>query len=246
MKTSTRKRQIGNIPALEVTLESNRNSLLPLIIYYHGWQINKELMLTQARKLAQRGFRVVLPDAANHGERKQPISRIPSLAFFNSIHTNLFEFGFIVDYFQKRGMVDDRIGVGGVSMGGMTVCGLLTHNPNIKAAACVMGTPKLVAYRERIEKHAGQSDRFLPHDYHDLTSWIPKYDLSLQPEKLGDRPLFIWHGERDWVVPYDRVEEFVEENPDLNLDVNFEDADHLVEVKTMEKVADFFEREMSS
>jgi len=246
MKTSTRKRQIGNIPALEVTLESNKNSLLPLIIYYHGWQINKELMLTQGRKLAERGFRVVLPDAANHGERSQPMSRIPSLAFFNSIHTNLFEFGFIVDYFQKRKLADDRIGVGGVSMGGMTTCALLTHNPNIQAAACVMGTPKLMAYRERIEMHAGEANRFLPDDYQDLTSWIPKYDLSLQSEKLGTRPLFIWHGQRDWIVPYNRVEEFVKANPELNLDVHFEEADHLVEVKTMEKVADFFEREMNN
>jgi len=245
MKTSTRKRKIGHIPALEVTLKSYRNSLLPLIVYYHGWQINKELMLTQGRKLAERGFRVVLPDAANHGERKQPISSIPSLTFFNSIHTNLFEFSFIIDYFQKRRLADNRIGVGGVSMGGMTTCALLTHNPNIQAAACVMGTPKLLAYRERIEIHAGASNRFLPGDYQDLTSWIPKYDLSLQPEKLANRSLFIWHGQRDWIVPYDRVEEFVDENPNLNLNVHFEDADHLVEIKTMEKVADFFEKKMN-
>ena len=50
--------------------------------------------------------------------------------------------------------MDEQIGVGGLSMGGMTTAALLTHHPEIKAAACVMGTPKLVAYRERIFNHA--------------------------------------------------------------------------------------------
>ena len=34
----------------------------------------KELVLTQGRKLARENFRVILPDAANHGERKTQLS----------------------------------------------------------------------------------------------------------------------------------------------------------------------------
>lgn len=69
MKLTIRKRTLGTIPLLEVVQKENRNELLPLIVYYHGWQSSKELVLTQGRKLAQAGFRVLLPDAANHGDR---------------------------------------------------------------------------------------------------------------------------------------------------------------------------------
>ena len=80
MKVVVRKRKVGNIPLLEVVAEDKIYEPLPLIIYYHGWQTAKELVLTQGRKLAAKNFRVLLPDAANHGERKTKTSEIPSMS----------------------------------------------------------------------------------------------------------------------------------------------------------------------
>lgn len=72
MKLAVRKRKIGNIPVLEVVPEEMIYEPLPLIIYYHGWQTSKELVLTQGRKLAREGFRVVLPDAAQSWGAQDP------------------------------------------------------------------------------------------------------------------------------------------------------------------------------
>ena len=85
MKVVVRKRTVGNIPLLEVVAEDKIYEPLPLIIYYHGWQTAKELVLTQGRKLAAKNFRVLLPDAANHGERKTKTSEIPSLTFLKTL-----------------------------------------------------------------------------------------------------------------------------------------------------------------
>ena len=245
MKMTVRKRVLGTLPILEVVAHENRNKKLPLIIYYHGWQSSKEMNLTQARYLAREGFRVLLHDAMSHGDRKQPVSKIPSLTFWQSIQTNLFEFGFILDHFRKIGVVGDVIGVGGTSMGGMTTCALLTHHPEIKAAACVMGSPKPVAYKERIKHFAKEYDRYLPEDYDELVSWIPAYDLSLRPETLAGRPFFIWHGTKDTVVPYDHVDQFMEEQKDTpNITFVDEDEVHLVRTHTMEKVTAFFVKEL--
>lgn len=246
MKLTIRKRTLGTIPLLEVVQKENRNELLPLIVYYHGWQSSKELVLTQGRKLAQAGFRVLLPDAANHGDRYQEMTRIPSLTFWQSIHTNLFEFGFIVNHFKKLGLADDRIGVGGVSMGGFTTCALLTHNPEIKAAACVMGSPKPVAYRDRILTRAAEMNRFYPHDYESLLSWIPSYDLSLSSETLAGRPLLFWHGTEDHIVPYEDTAAFIKENQIPNIRFIKEDEKHLVKGPTMDEITSFFVREMVS
>lgn len=244
MKLSIRKRTLSTIPLLEVVPKEKRNDPLPLIVYYHGWQSSKELVLTQGRRLAQAGFRVLLPDAANHGERKQPITKIPSLTFWQSIQTNLFEFGYIINHFQKLGLADDRIAVGGVSMGGITTCALLTRHAEIRAAACIMGSPKPTEYRERIFEYATASGRFFPQDYHSLLAWIPEYDLSFQPEVLNNRPVYFWHGTRDDRIPYAHVSDFVDQNPDLNLEFETEDEGHLVKVATMEKITDFFVRTM--
>lgn len=245
MEITIRKRTLGTIPLLEVVPRKQRNDLLPLVIYYHGWQSSKELNLTQARYLAHQGIRVLLPDAMNHGTRKQPVSKIPSLTFWQSIQSNLFEFGFIIDYFRKIGFVGDVIGVGGTSMGGITTCALLTHHPEIKAAACLMGSPKLVAYQERIVEHAAKLKRYLPQDYYDLLNWIPNYDLSLRPETLQGRPLFIWHGKQDQIVPYQHVADFAEEQKNLsNIYFTDEDEVHLVKTNTMREVTSFFVHEL--
>jgi hypothetical protein len=241
MKLTINEHILGTIPVLHIVSEDIINKRLPLIIYYHGWQSQKELTLTQGRYLAREGFRVILPDAFNHGQRKNPMTDIPSLTFWQSIHTNLFEFGYIIDALQKRNLIDDRIGVGGVSMGGMTTTALMTHHPEIKAAACVIGTPKLVAYRDRIFKHASQMDRFFPDDYNHLLSWIPEYDLSLNVDTLDGRPMLFWHGKQDEVVPYRHVVEFIEENNEKeNIQFIDEDEDHLVKPVTMEKITRFF------
>lgn len=245
MKLTIRQRSLGKIPLLEVVPRSQRNQLLPLIVYYHGWQSAKELVLTQGRKLAEKGFRVLLPDAANHGDRRQDITRIPSLTFWQSIHANLFEFGFIVNHFKKLGLADERIAVGGVSMGGFTTCALLTHHPEIKVAACVMGSPMPYQYGERIIKRAKEAGRFYPHDYKALLSWVPEYDLSLHVEKLNGRPLLFWHGTEDKIVPFNDIVDFVKVNPLPNITFIREEEKHLVRGETMDKVSDYFYREMN-
>jgi len=215
MKLAVRKRKIGNIPVLEVVPEEMIYEPLPLIIYYHGWQTSKELVLTQGRKLAREGFRVVLPDAANHGERKTQLSEIPSLTFWQSIQTNLFEFSYLVDFFENLGLVNGQIAVGGVSMGGMTTCGLLCQHPEITAAACIMGSPSMLKYRDRIQMHAGQ------------------------------RPLLFWHGTQDEKIPYGDVEAFVAENPEANLQFISREERHLVRGETMDQVTAFFVAELN-
>lgn len=245
MKLAIRKRKIGNIPILEVVDENMIYEPMPLIIYYHGWQTAKELVLTQGRKLAQKGFRVVLPDAANHGERKTERSPIPSLTFWNSIQSNLFEFSYIVDFFENLGVTNGQIGVGGVSMGGMTTCGLLTKHPEITAAVCIMGSPAMIKYRERIQYYASAAGFFLPNDYEALVSWINDYDLQSQIETLAARPLLFWHGTEDEKIPYEHVKAFADQFPQNNIEFISETERHLVKCETMNLVTDFFEKHLS-
>ncbi|EOI00095.1 hydrolase [Enterococcus haemoperoxidus ATCC BAA-382] len=251
MKISIRHRYIKKIPVLEVVPEKHKNSTLPLVIYYHGWQSAKELSLTQARKLAKKGIRVILPDAMNHGERKTgPISPIPSVTFWSSIQYNIIEFTQLVRHFEKQELIDSgKIGVGGVSMGGITTCALLTQHPEIKTAACMMGTPAPQRYIERVMERSAEMDFFVPRDLPLLLSWVAKYDLSEAPEKLAQRPVLFWHGTKDPKIPYEDMAEFYqmiegESYAENSQFITGEGEGHLVKGEMMDVVAAFFEKEL--
>lgn len=247
MKLTIRERHIQTIPTLEVVPESLANQALPLIIYYHGWRNNKELMLTQARRLATKGFRVILPDAMNHGERKvSDISTIPGVTFWSSIQYNIIEFNVILAYFNERNWIlNGRIGVGGYSMGGITTAALLTHHPEIKVATSIMGTPKPFDYLRLIQTKVRQNKGLLPTDLGLILSWIPQFDLSLQPEKMANRPILFWHGTDDEKIPYQQAYDFYIANKDQAYSQNTrfltgQDEGHLVTIKLMDTIADYF------
>jgi len=251
MKINIRHRYVEKIPMLEVVPEAQINEALPFVIYYHGWQSAKELSLTQARKLAKKGIRVILPDAMHHGERKTgPMSTIPSVTFWSSIQYNLLEFEAILRHFQKQQLVlANKIGVGGVSMGGITTCALLTQHPEIKAAVCLMGTPYPVRYIQRVIRHANALSIFVPEDFPLALSWVKHYDLSEHAATINQRPVLFWHGTDDQKIPYADMADFQKlvSGQRYGTNVQFLTGDgepHLVKGPTMTAVAAFFEAKL--
>jgi len=241
------QRMIQDVPVLEVVEERLSNDQLPLVIFYHGWRSSKELVLTQARKLAQKNIRVILPDAINHGQRHMDISSIPSMTFWNSIQGNLAEFSLLKNFYEKKNLIKDgKIGVGGYSMGGMTTGALLTVHPEITAATIIMGTPNLNAYAKLVRDDAEKRQLYIPEDLKNLTSWIEHYDLNSHPEKINKRPVLFWHGTDDHRIPYEQSKNFFDniQGQPYAEQVAFitgYKAGHLVETRLMDKIANFFE-----
>lgn len=246
-KLTIRERHINDIPILEVVPETLNTKALPLIIYYHGWRNNKELMLTQARRTAQKGFRVILPDSMHHGERKiAELSAIPGLTFWTSIQYNIIEFTQIINYFSTRQLIlDDRIGVGGYSMGGITTAALLTQHPEIKVAASIMGTPQPYHYFHLMQQHMRERQINIPSSFPKIFDWLTEFDLALLPHTLAKRPVYIWHGTDDPKIPYSQALDFYNTNKTFDFAENliFEtghDEGHLVTIDLMERITDFF------
>ncbi len=67
-----------------------------------------------------------------------------------------------------------------------------------------MGSPAPEQYAKEIYKRAHQYQYILPNDYFDLISWVEKYDLSLQPEKLAGRPLYFGTVKKTRKFPFNK------------------------------------------
>lgn len=205
------KMKIGEIPVLEVVPNGFEGKPLPTLLYFHGFSSAKEHNLPFAYMLAQRGFRIVLPDSLHHGEREKNISEDElQLSFWNIVLKNIEESNMIYTYLHDNDLIEDnRIGVAGTSMGGITVSSMLSQYDWIKAAGIFMGTAQTTTYAKQLLKHVEQQGVVIPVDeISSLLHTIEEHDLTKQMHLVQNRPIFIWHGKKDAVIPFTHAEEF--------------------------------------
>ncbi|MFZ3579297.1 esterase [Virgibacillus sp. DJP39] len=212
-------RKFNNIPALVIVEAGKETEPMPVVLYHHGFTSAKEHNLPLAYLLAEKGFRVVLPDSEYHGEREREISAVKKqISFWDIVMQNVHETKEIYNILQdEKLLADDRFGIAGTSMGGITTAATLTQYPWIKAAAVLMGSPKITTYAKTLVtsfKRMGDlpvTDEMITYLFESLN----QYDLSKHMEKLNNRPLLFWHGETDSVVPFDHSYTFYEKAREL-------------------------------
>ncbi|WP_152657291.1 alpha/beta fold hydrolase [Oceanobacillus sp. CFH 90083] len=245
---------IEGIPCLHVVDQKYTGEERPVVIYYHGFTSAKEQNLPIAYMLADKGCRVLLPDALHHGERSKGLSDDKrQLAFFEIVLKNIDELGVLRQYLlQNKLLKDQGLGVAGTSMGGITTSAALVKYPWVDAAAVMMGTPKLQAYARQllhyVEKN-GQSP-FTKEELDHLFEKLAEIDLSAHMESLYERPLMFWHGENDKVVPFEQSHSFYQTvEPAYTNKSNLQfigekGREHKVSVPAMHRAAEWFERHL--
>ncbi|SHF15455.1 hypothetical protein SAMN02745249_01925 [Atopostipes suicloacalis DSM 15692] len=209
---------VSDVPLIELFEEGKENEQLPVVVFYHGWESRKERVLEYGYYLAENGFRALLPEALNHGERKiEKNAAQDPMNFWEIVSKNVQELPDILDEYIKTNKIDaERIGISGLSMGGITTNAALTQYDWIKSAAVLMGTPSPIAFTEWLLKNykinGSSAYEFLDQELINLRlKELEPISLDLQPEKIANRPLYIWHGEADPIVPTHLTHSFFEE-----------------------------------
>lgn len=228
------KKKMGNIPALIVVDIEKQREELPVVVFFHGFTSAKEHNLHIAFLLAEKGYRVVLPDSELHGEREQDTTETKrQISFWDIVLKNVDELAEIKQELEKENLIlDGRIGVAGTSMGGITTSAALTQYEWIKTAVILMGSPRITTFAKTlVESFKKEGDLPVTDEQIEaLYGELEKRDLSLQPEKLNERPLLLWHGQQDAVVPFDHSYTFYDEvKKDYNNEENirFIKEDHV-------------------
>ncbi|MEW7313329.1 esterase [Buttiauxella gaviniae] len=186
--------QLAGIEILHAVPAGQKDSTLPMVFFYHGFTSSKLVYSYFAVALAQAGMRVIMPDAEQHGARFDGDETARLYQFWSILKQNIDEFSALRQTLSERYPVDEqRVAVGGASMGGMTALGIMARYPQVRCVTCLMGSGYFMSL--------GQS--LFPPRMAELESLkaLADYDISHQLENIGNRPLMLWHGEEDDVVP---------------------------------------------
>lgn len=246
-----KEKEIHNIPIFEVVEEENESRVLPLVVFYHGWESRKERVLEYGYTLAKKGFRVILPEAWNHGDRKVNKNKEQdSLDFWEVVVQNVKEFPLIAKhYIENNQVLEGKISVAGLSMGGITVSAMLTQYDWIHSAAILMGSPAPIEFSKWLLKNytidgTALYDTLDKEEVEKRLAKLNPISLSEHPEKIANRPIYFWHEIDDPIVPIHLTKNFIEDikNQSYSRRLEFEfseGVDHAVPREIVIKAAEF-------
>jgi fermentation-respiration switch protein FrsA (DUF1100 family) len=195
---------VNGIEVIHAAPAGKQGHALPTIFFYHGFTSSKEVYAYFGYALAQAGFRVIMPDALMHGARYNGNADERFSQFWDILRSNIDELPGLKSAYQQRGLlIEGKVAVSGASMGGMTTLGALGRYPWVDVAASFMGSAYFHSLSRRlfVPQQAGR-----PLEGEALAqrlAFLDAYDMSAALEKLGNRPLLLWHGEADDLVPAD-------------------------------------------
>lgn len=243
--------KVSGIPVLEMFEKGQETSPLPIVFFYHGWESRKERVLEHGYRLAELGFRAVLPEALDHGERisENPEESDP-MNFWKVVLHNVSELPILAKHYIDNELVSDgQISAAGLSMGGITVSAILTRYDWIHSAVILMGSPDPTEYSNWLLKNykidgTALYDLLNKEEIHQSLKKLDAYSLQLQPEKIANRPVYFWHGTDDPTVPVHITKNFVEaiqnESYSQNLIFEFtEGVEHKVPREIVLRSSDF-------
>ena len=197
----------GQIPLLHITPDQDAEAALPTVVFFHGHMSAKEHNLHYAYQLAEKGLRVILPDALLHGERSEGSDEVQiSLRFWEIVLTSIEELAFLHKELHKEGLVAGELGVGGTSMGGITTLGAMTVYPWIQAAAVMTGAGNYVELAQAQMAQYESRGFQLPisaDERERMLATLAIFDSGKNQPKFNGRPIYFWHGEQDVTVPFE-------------------------------------------
>ena len=143
-------RTVGGVPLL-LAFPATGDAPHPVVFWFHGFGVDKEVHRKELEQLAQAGFLAVGVDAAGHGERRLPdLDERQAAPHEQALRTMIQlvthtadELPAVVRALAEDGLADaERVGAVGVSMGGYLVYRAVLVEPSIRAAVAILGSPE--------------------------------------------------------------------------------------------------------
>lgn len=195
--------RFAGIECLHAAPAGQRQQRLPTIVFYHGFTSSKDVYAYFAVALAQAGFRTLMPDADMHGARYNGDADTRFHHFWDILKQNIDEFPLLEKALRTDDLIaGERLAVAGASMGGMTALGLMARYPHIHSAACMMGSGYFMQLSHTLFPPVTVTSEAQQAQFTKRMAPLVDYDPSARLKNLANRPLLLWHGDADEVVPF--------------------------------------------
>lgn len=192
----------AGVEALHAFPAGKRSEPLPSVVFYHGFTSSKLVYSYFAVALAQAGFRVIMPDAPDHGARFSGDVERRLRQFWQILQGNIEAFSALRDALESQSLIDhQRLAVGGASMGGMTALGIMTAHPEVRCVASLMGSGYFSSLAHTLFPPLEVTNTEQQREFETILAPLAQWEVSHQLARIADRPLLLWHGEQDDVVP---------------------------------------------
>jgi predicted peptidase len=174
LKANARQERLGpgGIPALLVHPDWDSGRTVPVVIWMHGRTVNKELDPGRYLRWMRAGIGACAIDLPGHGERFDAGLQDAARSF-EVIKHMIDEIDIIVDALRKHGVFDmQRMGIGGVSAGGMAALARLCRPHPFACASVEATTGSWTHQRDRAmfrDQSADEMSRLNPIEH--LTGW---------------------------------------------------------------------------
>ncbi|MGI5948757.1 alpha/beta fold hydrolase [Peptoniphilus sp.] len=202
--------KIDDIPTLLITPRGD--NVDKTIVFYHGWGSSKLNQVFRANIFASYGYRVLLPDAQLHGERKTKEidyedEDVMRKYILEVIMHNIEEAPSIFKYVEEN--FGGEIAVAGHSMGAITAGGLYNFKKDLKMAFIYNGMNDWAFLVEAVNKSKDVENT----SYTELrvNDFFLDMDPMNEPENFKDRPIVLFNGKEDNVVNPKAQRNFAEE-----------------------------------
>ncbi|MBV8042702.1 esterase [Pluralibacter sp.] len=184
-------RNLAGGEVLHACPRSAADAPLPCVVFYHGFTSSKWVYSYFAVALAHAGFRVIMPDADSHGARYDGDEKQRLQRFWPILLNSVEEFSALREAIRQQGwLAEERLAVAGASMGAMAALGIAAHYPEVACAASLMGSGYFTTLSHTLFPSPG-----FP------TARLAGWDIAPRLPALASRPLMLWHGEDDDIVP---------------------------------------------
>lgn len=200
---------IEGVPCSIYRIDDNKKR--PLIFFIHGITKNRFLGVYDIGiELSRRGYVVCCIDSFLHGERTT--DEFQSLPYKQKekyasdiIFQNTKDIEKLINYFSEFEYVDtDKIGITGISLGGMTSAFALSQIPDIKVACMMIATANLVdLVNFNFPGFLDQSP--------DKKALMTKINPTNNVDKFSNKPLLMLNGSLDKRIPIELVRNAFEE-----------------------------------
>lgn len=195
--------EIAQIPCMLYYIDNFEKH--PILILQHGMTSKKEDMQPLSMAFAEKGFLVVTPDAAAHGELKDNKEwTVPEM-----IQKTSTNFDCILNYLAQSDYVDmEKIAMSGISLGGLSVLYYSangSYNPKMIATMCATPDYEDLMMSQVATSYVKKGKTIAEDDEEKLVALGEAFAQMSPYEKIlmdTDTCYYLMCGEQDDIVPY--------------------------------------------